>query len=89
LTLSPFEHVLIVLLGSFAHDKKDGYGKLTYSNGDSYEGMFSEDNMLEGGIYKFGAEFMRVKDEIVSIKEKGNGVYFITYRDGGSYEGEV
>lgn len=42
-----------VYSGSFRHGQLDGFGRMRYANGDSFEGMFSKDVRNGPGLFRF------------------------------------
>ena len=64
---------------------KNGNMKITYDNGDVYEGNFVE-NVKEGkGIYKY-SNGDRYEGEFFEDQKDGYGIYY--YKNGEKYEGE-
>lgn len=65
---------------------RDGHAKVTYSNGDTYEGDFYLDNIHGSGKYFYYSTQDTYEGSIVASKKQGIGKY--TYFDGTVYEGE-
>lgn len=64
---------------------REGYGKITWANGDSYEGDFVAGELTGRGIFYFAGGDVYEGDLVGGVKE-GYGKY--TSADGSTYEGE-
>ena len=69
--------------GQWAVGREHGPGKITYWNGDSYEGHF-EDGTEVGGIGKVGQASIAT-----TYKDDSNAIATVHYTTGARYEGEV
>lgn len=71
--------------GTFRGGKKNGMGKLTFPNGDTYTGQWLEGERHGHGIYiwKSGAKY-----EGEYSKNQRNGIGTFTFADGKIYQGE-
>lgn len=66
--------------GEYSKDQKEGFGKVTYSNGDEYAGNWRK-NMRHGhGTYFYKATGMRYDGDWENNSKNGNGV--LTFSNG-------
>ena len=81
--------------GHFVDNKKNGFGKLYYVNGEFYEGEFNDDKMDGEGIYHFKngdvweGVFENKKKNGVGIMKRKNGEIFLTEYEEDNFIGEV
>ncbi|CAG9333888.1 unnamed protein product [Blepharisma stoltei] len=68
------------------HGNRQGYGKITFFNGDKYDGYWKDDNMHGIGIY-FWKEGGRYEGEFHDGKMQGHGKRI--YPSGNIYEGDL
>ena len=84
-----------VFEGVFVDNKKNGFGKLYYSNGEYYEGDFENDKMEGDGIYHFRngdvweGIYQNKKKNGVGITKRKNGELFLTQYEEDNFIGEV
>lgn len=70
--------------GHMVNDLKEGTGKLTYADGRIFEGMFDDDEAVQGTIqFPDGAKYV---GQLHNGARHGKGVYY--FNDGSVYEGE-
>lgn len=70
--------------GDWRHGRWHGYGRATFSNGDSYEGEYKFDQRHGRGVYRWHDG--RIYDgQFSEDKRHGNGVF--TWPDGAVYDG--
>ena len=75
-----------VFLGKLDADyRRSGQGRITWPNGDSYEGDFVSDKLSGNGVYTFQSGDV-YEGEFVEGKKHGKGKY--TAFDGSYYEGD-
>mmetsp|Transcript_21953 Transcript_21953/g.52250 ORF Transcript_21953/g.52250 Transcript_21953/m.52250 type:complete len:765 (-) Transcript_21953:59-2353(-) len=74
-----------VFEGDWRHGRWHGYGRASFSNGDSYEGEYKFDQRHGTGMYRWNDG--RVYDgQFLEDKRHGRGVF--TWPDGAVYEGD-
>ena len=84
-----------VFEGHFADNKKNGFGKLYYVNGEFYEGEFDDDKMEGEGIYHFRngdvweGVFENKKKNGVGVMKRKNGEIFLAQYEEDNFIGEV
>jgi hypothetical protein len=71
-------------------DKWEGKGKMTFRNGDKYEGYFMDWNMQGSGVYTFSKDNSDGYAEYVGEFKAGqmDGQGKLTYRNGNIFEGK-
>ena len=74
-----------VFEGDWRHGRWHGYGRASFSNGDSYEGQYKFDQRHGNGIYRWNDG--RIYDgQFSEDKRHGKGVF--TWPDGAVYDGD-
>ena len=74
-----------VFYGNWVDDKKDGKGKVTYSNGDIYDGDWSKNNIQGTGMFIY-ANGDKYDGEWINSQRNGKGTF--TSNAGEKYIGE-
>jgi hypothetical protein len=70
--------------GNFVNGKREGYGQLSGPEGDSYDGMWADDNFYGQGTYIWSNGSRYVGEWKNGVKD-GYGIYF--YANGDKYTG--
>ena len=74
-----------VFEGDWRHGRWHGYGRASFSNGDSYEGQYKFDQRHGNGVYRWNDG--RVYDgQFAEDKRHGKGIF--TWPDGAVYDGD-
>ena len=81
--------------GEFASNKRHGYGKLYYANGEYYEGDFINDKLEGNGSYYFSngdvweGTFQNKMKNGVGVMIKKTGEIFLTQYENDNFMGEI
>ena len=72
--------------GEYKDEKREGYGKYIYENGEYYIGEWLKDKMHGKGILYYNIGNIKYEGEFVNSKKEGKGKYI--YENGEYYIGE-
>jgi hypothetical protein len=85
----------LIYKGEFASNKRHGYGKLYYANGEYYEGDFINDKLEGNGSYYFSngdvweGTFQNKMKNGVGVMIKKTGEIFLTQYENDNFMGEI